>query len=161
PFDVLVPVPSFDAQTLAGIVDAIFDERIRNLALSKVEAIDLSSSYSRKTDWGDVRFGANMAYLIDSHEQALRSAPVVDNFNVVLRPARFKGQVSAGLSRGGWDAQLNLNYIGSYHNPYPEQEQNVPSWTTLDLSLAYEFGRDSGPQALQGTSLGFVAQNLF
>ena len=57
-----------------------------------------------------------------------------------------------------------MNYVGTYLNNQPilgRPNQTVPSWTTFDLTLGFDFGRLPNPGWLHDTGVSLSAQNLF
>jgi outer membrane receptor protein involved in Fe transport len=153
--------PHAAAVILAATPNFVFaDDRQRNLAVSKQHGVDLNSGYSFGTALGRASAGLQVTYILDYVQQATPSSPTLSVVNSVLLPVKLRGRASVGLSRGGFDGMLNLNYVDDYANPYAAGgSKPVSSWTTLDLTAAYEFGRKHG-DLLHGLQFSLSVQNL-
>lgn len=138
----------------------IEDDRTRNLALTKLDGLDLGMGDRFDTAWGDVDVGAQLTKIFDYREQASSTAPVTRVVDTVLRPVDFRARMQIGLTRGGLQSTVNINYVDDYTNPLAGGAQRIDSWTTLDWALSYEFGRDAGSTFLSGLRLSLSAQNL-
>lgn len=154
----LTPLNPSDPNALAAGIAAVFDDRLRNLALSELDAIDLSLNYHWEESFGELRVGAQLSYILDFDQQVAEGSPIESGVDLPLRPADLKSRAFVGWSAGPWSSQLNVNYVDNYDNPVSPARDDVDSWTTIDLSLAYEFETDS---SLSGLTLSVSAQNLF
>jgi iron complex outermembrane receptor protein len=81
-------------------------------------------------------------------------------------PNSLRIRSNLGIESGGLRASLFLNHVGSYLNNANIQVNGValpnikvPSWTTFDLSLGYNFPAKSG--LLKGFAVNVNIQNLF
>jgi outer membrane receptor protein involved in Fe transport len=145
-----------DHDALAAAVNTVIDNRLLNLGSSNLSAVDFAANYRRDFGGNAVRLGLQVTYLVDGEQKTTPSAPTIQTIDTVLRPADLKSRAYIGLSRGGMDAQLGVNYADKYRDPYAATPTSVDSWTTLDLTLRYAF---QSPM-LAGTSLALLAQNL-
>ncbi len=139
----------------------IVDLRSRNLAASNVDGFDFAIGDQFDTQWGEISLGGQFTRILDYTQQVTRSAPLVTVVDTVLLPIDLRGRVYAGLSRGGFETTLSVNYADDYTNPFASGgSQAVSSWTTIDWNSVYDFGQESGG-SLDGVRLSLSVQNLF
>ena len=148
-----------DPVALANDVTVILDNRIRNLAISKVDGIDFSIDYQTTTTIGEFSGGAALTYILDFVEQTAPSALEIDAVDVFGSPADLRGRAYVGWSRDGWQSQLNVNYVDGYGNPFSAVQDSISSWTTIDLSSAYTFAESPG-SLKNGLTVSLNVQNL-
>lgn len=141
----------------------ILDTRFRNLALSTQDGFDFAVNNVIKTNWGDLRLGANMTLIVDYKQQLLAGQTPFEVVDRVGFPVNLRGRVHAGYSHKGFDATLSLNYVDDYINPQTPTNPRalVDSWETVDLGLSYAFDDTTAPSWLRGVSISLSAQNLF
>lgn len=152
--------PVAAAQQLTALPSfVVYNNRIRNLALSELDGFDVGVAYSFETSDVEFTVGANASYIASYREQLTQSADIVSAVDTVLRPVDLRGNIYAGLSRGGFDTRLTANYVDDYKNPFVSGGGGeVDSWLTFDWNAAYEFAAQSGP--LEGVRLSLSVQNL-
>lgn len=138
----------------------IVDFRFRNLSLSEQDGFDLGVSHNFDTEWGEVFYGANVTRILSYLQQTSPASVVVSVTDTALQPVDLRGRLYAGISHGGFDGTLGLNYIDDYTNTIDNARPNVESWITVDLSLSYEFDDDAA-DALRGARLSLSVQNMF
>lgn len=138
----------------------VLDARPKNLAISEQDGFDVTASDQFETPWGTVRVGGNATRILAFRQQASRGSPVVSVVDQVARPVDLRARAYAGLSRGGFDGTLSVSYVDDYSNPFATSgSRDVESWTTLDLSLSYQFG-SRGAGVLDDVRLSLSVQNL-
>ena len=139
--------------------EVILDNRVRNVALTAQEGLDLNASYS--FDSGDTRIDLSLAgqYIIDSTRQVTSAAPESEVINVVFLPVDLKMRGGMALTRRNLSGGLFVNYVDSYRDPSNLTDPKVDSWTHVDLNLKYRF--NSGAGSAGGTILTLNIQNLF
>lgn len=136
----------------------MYDLRLMNLAISRQHGVDVSVRQAIDTDWGALEFGANASHVLGYEQQGSPSAAVLQAFGVPGQPAEWRGRAFASASSGPLSGTVSVNYTSGATNLLaPAGEQQVDSWTTLDLSLGYDAGA-----FLWGsrTRLGLSLQNL-
>ena len=92
------------------------------------------------------------------------SQPARNLLGLINNLIPWRGRGNLGWREGPLSATLFVNYVGSYLNNTPipgRPNQQVPSWTTFDLTLGYDFGRLSNPGILKGSAISLSALNLF
>lgn len=149
-----------DPAAVADVVTVILDNRLDNLASSKSEGIDVSVDYTHNATFADINFGARLTKTLTSSQRSVSVSPEVTLLDTVGNPVSLKGSAYAGLRRGGFSSQINVQYIDSYTNTTVAPEQPIDSWTTVDLSLRYAFG-ENRDDLLGGAALSLSVQNLF
>ena len=97
-------------------------------------------------------------YVLKFDNQVIPTSPVVNFLNQAGNPIDIKLRAHTSFQRGPISAALFINYVNSYANLINNQSTPVASWTTLDLTSSYEFGRASGP--LNGTTVQLGIANL-
>src|SRR3546814_24252 len=80
--------------------------------------------------------------------------------DTIYNPLDLRARASLTWTKGNWSASGFVNYTDDYiDNQLPETPQRIPSWTTVDLGLAYAFSGET--PWLRGLSLQFNALNAF
>jgi iron complex outermembrane receptor protein len=135
----------------------IMDTRLRNLSLSRQQGMDLSASYAIPYEWGSVSLGAHATHILGYEQQSSAASSRVGVVDIPGYPLDWRVRAFAGLSRGAFNASLNLNYADDYMNPRAAAGQRaIDAWTTLDLNLAYAVRSGDG----KGPRLSLSVQNL-
>lgn len=148
-----------DPAAVADVVTVIFDSRLDNLAGSKVEGLDVAVDYGHETSIGDLHYGVRLTKTLTSTQRAITASPEISLLDTVGNPVSLRGSAYAGLSRGGFNSRVTVNYVDSYTNVTIEPEQPIDSWTTVDLNLRYTFD-DHSNDLLSDLALSLTIQNL-
>lgn len=137
-----------------------------NLGDVRQSGLDFSANYRQETSWGDFRFSGSFSKILNLEKSVVAGGPLFDALDTYGFQVSERGRLGVNFNRGGFDANLSANFVGSYLNnatitvagvKIPDTE--VPSWTTLDAGLAYEF--DGGlAGALDGVRASMSIQNL-
>lgn len=128
-----------DPAAVAAAVNVLFLNRIRNLAISRLDGLDASIDYGFGGAGGEFTLGAQLSYLFDYKQRVTLLSPVVTVVDTLLNPPDLKARTYLGFSRAGFTTQLNVNYVDAYSNPLTVGAGPVESWTTLDCNLSYAF----------------------
>lgn len=158
----LVEAPS----TLSGcanpeIVDVIIDTRVANHAQSIVKGVDFELGYTFSLgELGQLNLFANAAYLIDHKFHFTSSSPAVSKLNHLGEPVDFRSRVSATWLSGPISFTTFVNYVDDYRNQSSTLKPKIGSWTTVDVSLSYNFDQ-SNSNLLRGLVLNLSCINLF
>jgi outer membrane receptor protein involved in Fe transport len=153
--------PDAAAQQLAASSLLVVDFRQVNLAVSELDGLDLSASYGFDGAWGELRLGAQLTYLFDYVQRNRPDTQLQTLVDNVLRPADLRARAYMGMTWGGFDGMLSVNYVDDYNNRLtPVAPTVVPSWTTVDLSLQYDLGQIFDGRG-DGVRIGLNIQNLF
>jgi outer membrane receptor protein involved in Fe transport len=141
-----------------GGVKALFDDELTNMARTFQEGLEASLRYSRGER--PRQFGAFVIanYLLRDMYRSTPAALTVSVANNVGQLPNLRARGGVSWSRDEWKTALNVNYTSGYHNAFVSPIQNVHSWTTLDLQVAYQLPSLSLP--VHNLELTFNAQNL-
>lgn len=144
--------------TLPPTVSFIVDGRPSNRGVTKTSGLDFSASYAIDTgDAGKLGLSVNGLYFFNYKFQVSPIAPLVDRLNTIYNPLRFRMRGGVDWEKGGFDANLWVNYANAYDNNTVTPIQRVSAWTTFDAHLGYKF--EGG--AMDGLSLAVDASNIF
>ncbi len=132
---------------------------VRNLASTTTSGIDLDFGYELDTGGGRLVAGLNANYITAFDRQAAATTPSVEARNTLFNPVNLKLRGRTGYVWGGFSAHAFVNYTDAYKTDDTPAAKPIGSWTTVDLSLAYHAGKDSG--WLSGTGISLSATNLF
>jgi iron complex outermembrane receptor protein len=158
-----------------GVVNFIYNYQQRNVLNLNVTGLDIDARYTVNTDAG--RFNAGLGFtkkLKFDQQIGGGSAPWFSvlgtaGFNTTFPSLKLEGRANLGWQKAAFDANLYLNYTGSYRNwsgaaITPVTKLNgvptgggdaVSANTTVDLNLGYKLaGR------FEGTSVFVDATNL-
>ena len=148
-----------DPSAIADVATVILDARVKNLASSDINGVDLSINYTNDLGGSQYRIGGVMSYIIDSTDQIIATSPEIEVVDTILNPVDLRFRTYVGASRNGFDGQLTFNYVDSYQNTVALGQNQIDSWFTVDATIAYEF--DSDGFLKNGLNLTFGVQNLF
>lgn len=144
-----------------GSVEAVLDGRMRNLAGVRTNGIDFLMRYRIASTLGDWGLSFSGSQLLSNRQQLVPSAPETSELNQVYRPVDFRFRNSVSFSRNDLNVMAAVNYADGYrdtrmlHLAEGVQRPRVGSWTTIDLTLQYDFSW------LGEMSVQFAAVNLF
>lgn len=141
-------------------VSVIVDGRVNNSAVTKTDGMDLRLSYGFSAGASRFLVGANANWIFSFTDQLRPSSVPVDALDSPYRPLDFRVRGQLGWNRGGWSANLFVNYADGYRDDRGGRDLPVSSFTTLDLNLAWQAGADA-PRWLRGTRIAFHSENLF
>ncbi len=144
-------------------VQAVADGRTTNIGTTDQEGLDFNTTYSFGSPIGDWNLGAMLTIVLKETAQYVAGTPTVRRLNTIGYPVSLRGRGSINWSKGPWNANLFMNYVGSYRNTTPLNSSvstRVAPWVTFDAGLSYRFGDDLR-QGLAGTRISLNAQNLF
>jgi len=152
-------VPAADVLSGVAPVDGILDARRNNLSRSVVTGTELLLSYQFETTVGLFDIGLNATYLFDFERAFVAADPLVDEVDTLGRPIDLRARGSVSWSREGWSVSGFLNYADGYTDNVSSPERTIDSWTTVDLTIAYDTG--DNPGFLSDTRFSLTTQNLF
>ena len=156
----LGPFPAANFGGPGGLpVGAIIDMRLANLAQSVVTGTEVQLSYAFDTDIGSFNVGLNGSYLFDFERKLLATDPSVDEVDTLGRPVDLRARGNVSWSQGRWSVSGFVNYTDGYTDNVSNPARAVDSWTTVDLTIAYETGSDA--DFLSDTRVSLTTQNLF
>lgn len=140
-------------------IDAVVDDRVSNTALTRTRGFDLGVQYAFTAGAGRFALDLNLNHIIAFEDQLTPGSPVLNTLDRPYRPLDWRARGGLSWSRGGWAGSLFVNHSDGYRDDRTAVPLRVSAHTTVDLSLAYQFGRSEG--ALEGTRIALFAENLF
>jgi outer membrane receptor protein involved in Fe transport len=147
-------------------VIAVVDNTDQNVSQQDVSGIDLDIGYGWHTDVGNFNARGSASWL-KLEQMLLPTTPKTTLSGTVFNPPRWKGRLNASWTKDKWVVSGAINYVDSEINNtvnYSNADgtigapENVASWTTLDLQIAYHTSVESGP--LSRLRLALSVQNL-
>lgn len=155
----------FNAPTFVNLVGAapsdivaILDGQIRNLSAEEQKGLDFDVGYAPPLAGGTLDVGIGGTHIFSIKRQLTRGAPAPDVVGSFANPVKWRLRGRIGWSREGFSINSYINYIDGYRNQVATPEQQVPSWTTIDLSVSQRIGNPDGGRSLQ---LALSILNLF
>ncbi|HLZ78585.1 MAG TPA: TonB-dependent receptor [Sphingomonas sp.] len=137
---------------------AILDGLTRNLSSVTVRGIDFDLSYTQPMLGGQVSVGADGTRLLTIAQRLTTGSPATDVVSTFGNPVKLRLRGHAGWSRGGFEAHVTVNHVGSYSNNAIVPAEHVGAWTTIDAQIGYSFPR---PTPFGRARLALSALNLF
>ncbi len=161
PNAVFTPFTTNDCQ-LQGIVNG----GRQNLGRVKQSGLDFTLGYKQEVGFGTLSFNGSWSKILNLKKSLTRSGPLFDALDTFGFQVSSRANAAVALKSGGFNGRLAMNYIGSYLNNATITvagvripDTKIPSWTTFDANLAYDFGDDTGG-ALGGLRMAVGLQNL-
>jgi outer membrane receptor protein involved in Fe transport len=156
---------SFDrhAQNIFSVFPnlVVFDNRTSNIAVEKLNGIDLQIATRLHTAVGGLNFGLNGTYTLQHDRSVTVTSPAFELLNEVGKPVAFRLRGSMGWERGAYSATAFVNYTDSYSNPFTTPASGISSWTTVDATLRVDGAQLASAEWLRNLNLTFVVNNLF
>lgn len=144
--------------TGAGIT-AIIDNRMTNLARTKIDGLDVQASYILETaSHGQLAFSLNATRLFNFEQAITDNAPATERANTPTYPVKFRarGNISWSPSEA-----VSISLFANHFNDYRDGHKKIGAWTTFDLTATYQTGDKLRAGWLRNLSLQFSIQNLF
>ncbi len=136
--DRIVRNPPTAADTAAGLPGQIatLDGRFVNFGQVVTEGFDFNATYQlAKRPWGRFTFRASGSYLAAYKVAFNPGDSLMDRRGTFGFPQKIKGNASVFWDRGPWGGALFVYYLGEVERV----NQTLPSFTTVDVNLTYEF----------------------
>jgi iron complex outermembrane recepter protein len=154
--------PQFSGD-LAGLgpaaVQAIFDDRLTNLAATVESGVDLTVRYAVRLDPGRLNLSLRVERLFENSNDTVYFAPVVSLLGSFAEPPKWKGRAGAVWTEGPVTASASVNYVNSYLNSLFTPPELIGSWTTGDLYLSYRTG-DALPFPIRTLTIALSIANV-
>lgn len=141
-------------------VEAILDNRLRNVASSFQAGIDFDVRYGFDVGETSVNLSLSGQHILENTLKVTSESPGAEILNRLYRPVDFKVRTGASVSRGAWAASAGFNYAGAYTDPANNADPRVDAWKTFDLDVRYA-APASVPAWLQDAAIALNVQNLF
>jgi len=118
-------------------IDAIIDNRLRNIEFLHTQGIDLLGKYRFSNTFGRFEAGFNGTYLLAYTEQKTPGLPAAELLSTPNNPINVRIRSSLSWDHRGFGASLGLNYDNAYKDSLSQPNRHVRSWTTVDAQLRY------------------------
>lgn len=146
---------------------AILDWRVQNLGEIKTDGIDFNVSYDRPVSFGAIHAGIAGTYTLHRNQALVPGAAFIETLDSP-GDTRLAFIATAGAQVGRLTASASLNHRDGYNInpvvparsgfPFPQEQDRVGSFTTVDLYFDYKLPRLWGKN---DTSLSLNVTNLF
>lgn len=138
-----------------------FASVVRNLSRTIVSGLDFDLSYNLDSDIGNFSLGLNGTYLDRFQQQAATTTPIVERVDTLFNPVGLRLRGRTGYAHDGLTLNVFVNYTDSYRTDSTVDGIPIDSWTTVDLSLAYDTRENLGDSILKDTVFRISVLNLF
>ena len=156
PFD---PTTDDPLAVFPGLV--YFDNRRNNIAIEKVNGIDIQASTVLETGSGDWSFDLNGTYYLDFERNIAATAPAINQLNQPGKLVDLKLRGRIAWSRSAWSVNTYVNYVDGYDDTFAATPTKIASWTTVDLTLRFDASEITNSGILNGVRVTLGANNLF
>lgn len=160
--------PNFVVSTIPQCsYKVIFNAQNANLGDLKQNGIDASADYRFRSGANDWQVAGSLTKILNLKRQLSPVSGMVDVLDTIQFPVSTRSRITLGWRNGPLAANLYANYTGSYLNNAPitvagvvQPIAKVPSWTTFDLSLSYDTGKNAMNPLLADLRVSLTLQNL-
>jgi outer membrane cobalamin receptor len=125
-------------------VGAVVDARLHNLSREHVNGIDFQVASSTQTSLGLWSLSLASAYLLNYSDRVTATSPSVNLVDTAFHQAALRTRGSVSWEQGGWGVTTTINLVDGYQNNTVDPVEDIASWTTVDLQVAYDAGADFG-----------------
>jgi iron complex outermembrane receptor protein len=143
-------------------IQLFVDGRSQNLGVSVTRGIDFTADYTLPLGSDLLSFNASGTYLTNYRVAVTPTAPLLDQRNRIFRPLKFKARASVSWVHGPLTARLLATHVGGYLNDAIVPNEEVTSYTPVDLSVSWTFGQDGSWSPFGSeVTLGAEVRNMF
>ncbi len=143
-------------------IQLFVDGRSQNLGVSITRGVDFTADYELPLGEGILAFNASGTYITDYRVAVTPTAPLLHRRNHIFQPLKFKARASVSWLQGPLSARLMATHVGGYVNDAIRPSEQVASYTPVDLSVSWTFGRDGSWSPFGSeVTLGAEVRNLF
>lgn len=120
-------------------INVVLDLRRQNLGSMFQDGYDINAAYRFENDYGNWRVSLDVAKIMTAERQSAPGTPWVDVLDTFGNPVDLRVRGAVSWRKDGWSANAFANYVDSYRNTAITPNVMVDSWTTYDLTAAYQF----------------------
>ena len=147
--------------TSAG-VNIFVDGRSQNLGKSITRGLDFAADYTFDISGDDtLSLAASGTWLLDYKVAVTPTGPLLDQLNRIFQPLKFKARISAEWDHGPFSLRGVASHVGGYTNTAITPNQQVSSFTPVDLAFTWRVGQSLGGNMLESLALTAEVRNLF
>lgn len=139
----------------------VFDFRQQNAARTRTSGFDITMAHSFSQGEDTFDLNLNVTHLREILTALARDTATFDQVDTYNQPLDWRGRFMATWARGGFGTTVAVSYADDYINSSLAVDVPISSWTTVDLDLSYDFGRQPRAPWLDGTRLSLGVTNLF
>jgi iron complex outermembrane receptor protein len=139
-------------------IGAIFDSRGLNLSSVKTRGLDFGIEYKTTALGSRIDTGIDGTYIFTFDNQFTNTAPVTSILSTTYNPTDLRLRGRAIATRGPLNTGVYINFTNAYRDNNITPNAHVPSWTTADAIVSYEFGSAGVPY--NGVSVTLSVINL-
>ena len=114
-----------------------------------------------ETDFGDLGFSLNSSFVSDFERAITSTAPLIDFVDTVGQPVDFRLRGSVNWSSGAWSVAGFVNYLDSYEESTDDDANEIGSYTTADVRLAFDTRETTSTGLLSNTVFALAISNFF
>ena len=151
-------VPPEDLISGAVPIGTVVFARSVNSAQLVSTGAQLQLAYSVDTQVGVFDFNLNADYLFDFERRIIDADALLEEVDTIGRPVDFRARGGVNWSQGNWVVSGFVNYTDGYTDNLSDPARSVDSWTTVDLTVAYQRGEGAG--ILSDTRFALTTRNL-
>ncbi|SOB88253.1 iron complex outermembrane recepter protein [Sphingomonas guangdongensis] len=142
---------------------------VQNANASSVQqdGIDVVASYQFGVGAHNFTIGGTFTKILGNKTQIVANGPVIDGRDLINYPVSARGRGNLTWNTGPLTVSPAVNYIGPYTNNLPiavggvvQPNSRVPSWTTFDLMVAFDFSKLADPAWADGLNVALNIRNI-
>ena len=144
--------------------DTVFLSRVlvvTNTSRTVVRGFDFDLKYTYDVSRGSILLGLDGTYLQDVKQQAATTTPLVEQVDTLFNPVDLKLRGRASYSNANFSVSAFVNHDDDYQVDSTAGSARMDSWTTVDISLAYDTKTDYGHALLNDTVFRVFVTNVF
>src|SRR5262249_46319451 len=114
---------------------SLFDNRYNNVAVQRMDALDLAARVRFVTAAGDFELSSGATYTLRHSRSITETSPAFPLINAAQLPVDFRARGDVHWERDALSANLGVNYVDDYPNVFGPPGNRIGSWTTCDLTV--------------------------
>lgn len=138
-----------------------------NASSVKQDGLDFVASYQFALGQNNFTIGGNFTKILGNRTQIVAGGTTIDGRDLINYPVSARGRGSITWNTGPLTVSPAVNYVGPYTNNLPitvngvvQPVARIPSWTTFDMTVAFNFDKLASAGWAQGFNLALNIRNL-
>ena len=133
-----------------------------NLGTTLTRGVDLQGSYAIPTaQAGTFSVGVTGTLTTKFDVQFTPGGPTFNELNTIGYPLKLRLRGSLGWDFGPVSARAFINYSGAYTNTQVTPIESISSWTTMDLNVVYDLGKQLASPITKDLRVTLHVNNVF